>query len=378
MKRYIAFILPAIFLFACSEAPTDDLSALRSEKDSLTAVQKEVNKRIAEIDNILSSKEEGKDLIQITAIKMESKSFAHYIDLYGNVESSKNIVIYPETAGLIKSILVEEGDEVRAGQLIATLDSDVLRSNLKEVETSLELANTLFEKQKKLWDNKIGSEVQFLEAKNRKEALESTKQTLLSQIEMANITAPFNGIVDEIFPKVGEMASPQMPLARLVNLNDVYIKADVSETYVRTIKQGSEAIVSIPALKLEVKSKVGQVGQYINPNNRTFKVRIELPDSVETEIKPNLLAQLKIKDFEVKDSAITVPNRMIQQTPNGEDYVMLVKKEGGLNVIEKRMIQTGISYQGETLVKGGLNEGDVLVDKGSRNIKDGQEVKIID
>lgn len=376
MKKIIGIIIIGL-AFSCgsNSDQSTDLKALKAEKDSLKAVYKNIGERISKIDQLIQLSDTNKKLTQVSTIKLESGDFNHYVEVYGNVEASKSITMYPEINGLIKSIPVTEGIEVSTGQLLVALDSDVLKSSLEEVSTNLELAKKLFAKQEALWKKDIGSEVQYLEAKARMESLESSKDRLQSQLEMTEIRAPFNGYVDEIFPKLGEMASPQMPVVRLVNLDDVYIKADVSEAYLTSIQEGSFVKVEFPAIKEAIDSKVSQVGKFINPNNRSFKVKIGIP-ATSFEINPNLLAKVKIKDFEQKDSALSIQNRMIQQTPQGDDFVMLVRNDAGRYFAEKRLIQTGISYEGATLVKSGLKSGEILIDRGARSVKDGQEVEL--
>lgn len=370
--RQITILFIGLFILACGspeEGANADLKALRKEKDSLLAVKLEIEERINSINQQIGKQSAGNDLMQVTTLGIKKGDFNHYLEVYGNIESAKNVLVYPESQGIITGINVEEGQQVNKGQLLGTIDSEVLKANLKEVETNLELATTLFEKQKRLFEQNIGSEVAYLEAKTRMESLESTKKTLLAQIEMSQIRAPFNGVVDEVFPKSGEMANPAMPFLRLVNLSNIYVKADVSEEYLTSIKVGSEAIVEITNLDTAIKAKVNQVGQFINPNNRTFKVRIDLENKI-SQLKPNLLTKIRIKDFEMKEEAIAIPSRMIQQTPDGNDYVMLFKD----GMVEKRMVKTGISYKTNTLITEGLSDGEILIDKGARSVNDGQKV----
>ena len=372
MKR-ITIIVIGLFIMACGSQEQGDahLQQLRAEKDSLLQAKAEIDNRLKEINKSIGEESEGNSLMQVTTKKVNKGDFNHYLEVYGNIESAQNVLIYPEAVGVITSIDVEEGQTVKKGQSLGSIDAEVLKSNLKEVETNLELATTIYEKQKRLNEKGIGSEVDYLNAKNRKESLESTRQTIITQIKMSEIKAPFSGIVDEIFPKEGEMGSMQMPFLRLVNLENIYVKADVSEEYLRNIKVGTEAIVEISSLDTSVVAKVNQVGQFINPNNRTFKVRIELENDI-VQLKPNLLTKIMIKDFEMKDNAITIPSRMLQQTPDGKDYVMLFKD----GVVEKRMVKMGISYQAMTLITEGLSDGDVLIDKGARSVNDGQNVAV--
>ena len=374
--RKLIFILPLVFIFSCGEQnPTEDntLTELRAKKDSLKAIHTEVSSKIAELDQKIAELDTTKKLNVVTTYEVQATTFKHFIDIYGTVEADKSITIYPETNGVIESIKVNEGARVKKGQLLMVLDADVLRQNLTEINTQYELANTVYERQSRLWEQNIGSEVQLLEAKARRDALSSQRAALNSKINMSNVSAPFDGVVDEIFPKSGEMALPQQPLIRLVNLDNVYIESDVFENYIDKIKIGSEVVVEFPALGQEYTSKVEHVGQYIDPNNRTFKVQVKIPND-EDLIKPNLLAKVKILDEVVKDSAITLPNRLILQSPEGDDYVMLLNEKD--NSVKRQMISVGSSYNSKTLIVDGLDSDALVIDKGSRSIRDGQKVQV--
>ncbi len=377
MKQILAILILAMTI-ACGtdNGSQTELQTIIKEKDSLQSVYKSLGERIAELDQQIQALDTTKNLTQVSTLKLESGDFAHFINVYGNVEASKSISMFPEMPGKVVAILVEEGQEVSRGQLLVQLESDMLRNQLKEVETNLELANTIYEKQDRLWKKNIGSEVEYLQAKSTKESLEARKKAILAQIEMSEIRAPFNGVIDNIMPKVGEVASGQSPILRLINIDDVYIEADVSEVHLTTIKKGAYAEVEFPALKKTIETAVSHTGKFINPNNRTFNVKIDLSGKEEIDVNPNLLAKVKIKDFEIKDSALHIPSRMIQQTPRGEDFVMVLSAKDGKNMVKKQMIKTGISYEGETLITEGLNEGAVLIDKGARSVKDGQEVDV--
>lgn len=374
MKKYIVLSL-SILLTACG---ADELSKLKEEKAALEADMSsiradidELDKKIAELDTTTIKKK----LAIVSTIPAEVKTFTHYFEVHGNVEADKNISLYPEAQGTIKSIKVKEGDAVKKGQLIAELDTEIIRNNISEVETSLELATTVFERQNRLWAQKIGSEIQYLEAKNNKESLENRLKTLRSQLDLSLIKAPFSGIIDEIFPKVGEMASPQFPMVRLVNLDQVYVKSDVSEAYLSKVKKGDAIQLNFPSLDKEMTSEVSLVGQYINPENRTFKVQVAI-DNYDHQIKPNLLAVLKIKDYE-KENAIVIPSSIIQQDASGNDYVYVIDRSNGSDMIQKVVIEKGYSYRNATVVLKGLQADSELVYKGARSVQDGEYVKIV-
>ena len=235
------------------------------------------------------------------------------------------------------------------------------------------MANTIYEKQKSLWDQKVGSEVQYLEAKTNLMSLERKLETLQSQLAMYNIKAPFDGIIDEIFGKVGEVASPAMPVLRIINLKEVYIKSDVSERYLGKIKVGDTAVINFPSLDISMKSQISRIGNFINPGNRTFKIRFEIQNS-DSKLKPNLLAEVNIMDY-AKNQAIIIPTKVIQETPVGDEFVYVLKRNGSPRA-EKHIIQSGFAYKGSVEIVEGLDAGDELIVQGGRSIKDGEIVEV--
>ncbi len=373
---YISF---TIMLFAaCSPKATDSsrLGVLKTEKDSLVNLQRNVAKRIKTIDKELLSLDTTVKHSTITTISIKPTTFKHYFKVYGVVESNKAITMYSESAGKIDAIKVERGQKVKKGQLLAVIDASVLVQSRAELETALDLAKDIYEKQKTLWiDEKIGSEVQYLEAKNKKESLVRKLATVNAQIEMTRVKAPFSGVIDEIFPKTGEMASPQTQMFRLVNLNEVYLTASISEAYVGKVKVGTPANVEFTSLGINLNSDVVRVGNFINPNNRTFDVNISLVKNVN--FKPNMMASIDLEDYSVENTLV-VPSRIVMENTQGKSYVYIFNKTSGdLGMVAKTMIEIGKSYNGQTEVLSGLSGNEIIVDKGSRSIKDGQKVKWI-
>ena len=370
-------ILIATFLIACGRGDGENspLIELQSQRDSLVTVYDEVGEqislleqRIAELDTTIQTRR-----MLVSTQKIERQKFEHFFEVHGVVEAKKNAIINAEVPGTIKQIMVNEGQHVRKGQSLVLLDMEVIRKNIEEVETSYDLAKMVYERQENLWKQQIGSEMQYLEAKNRKEALEHKLSTLQAQLKKSVITAPFAGTIDEIFPKVGEMAAPQLPLLRLINLENAYIVSDISENYVSKVRKGNYARVNFSSLdNTWLDAKVSRVGQYINPNNRTFKIRIELDNYDNKMLKPNLLSIIRIRDFE-QDSAIVVPSKFIQQDAYGNNYMFIV--ENG-SIAKKVGVVTGISYEGKTLIKSGLKGDEYIVLEGSRSIKDGEILEI--
>jgi membrane fusion protein (multidrug efflux system) len=377
MKNLFFISILSVIIVACGgNQPEGDqtLSGLKARKDSLKAVHEEVGKQIAALDGQIALLDTSKKLTLVSTVKVSRKKFEHYFEVQGNVEAEKNTMIYPEAGGTIREIRVKEGQVVNKGDLLIRLDQDVLQKSIQEAKTSANLANTIYEKQTRLWEQKIGSEIQYLEAKANKEAAQARLESMNAQLELLSVRAPYSGIIDEIFPKMGELATPQMPLARIVNLEKVYIKSDVSERYIGKVKQGTDVHILLPSSKEELQSSVSLIGNYINPHNRTFKIQIKL-DNKSNILKPNLLATIRIKDFE-KDSVVVLPEAMIQQTPAGEDFVYLLTKKDGHHYVNKKVIKTGMSYKNMVMIKKGLNGNEEIVEKGARSVKDGQRVVV--
>lgn len=306
----------------------------------------------------------------VTAYQLTPSTFNHYFTVQGVVETDQNALIYPEAPARITSIKVKEGDNVKKGQVLMVLDSRIITNQIDEMKLRLSLAETIFKKQKSLWDQEIGSEIQYLEAKNNFESLQQSLEALQAQQDLYTITAPFSGIMDEIVPKEGEMANPAMAIGRLINTTNVYIKADVTERYLAVIKAGDEVEVTFPSMGISRMSKIERLGNFINPANRTFKVRIGL-DNNDMSLKPNLLGELKIKDYS-KDSAAVIPTSLVQMTPTGDEFVFAIV-EGRA---QKVAIETGLSFEDVIEVTAGLKGTEQLIDRGARSIKEGDKLTI--
>lgn len=368
-------VIAIALMSACSSNTDGGLEKLIAERDSLKTVQKEIQARIVEVESLISEMDSTGEKSLVTTYQPAKGVFSHYFEVYGNVQSDQAATLYPENPGLVQKILVTEGQNVSKGQALVQLDAELVERNINELTTSLDLANTLYEKQKRLWDQNIGSEVQYLEAKNRKESLENSIATLREQSGKSTIRAPFAGVVDKIFPKVGEMASGQAPVVRMVNNDQMYITADVSERYVGKIKEG-DRVWAVVNRRDTIQTKIGRVGTFINPNNRTFEIRVEIEEKVAGMI-PNSLVVLKINDFTAND-AIAIPSSLIMQDGNGLDYVFVAEKNGNDSFqASKRKIKSGMRYMGQTLVIEGLDTNEAIIDKGSRSVREGDDVEIM-
>jgi RND family efflux transporter MFP subunit len=373
MRLTFITIIAALALSSCGgNSKSSEVSSLISKRDSLKTLRSELTAQISELEKLISSNDSSGNqrITTVTTLPVERTRFEHFFTIQGVVETDQNAQIFPEVGGRITSIRVKEGDQVTKGQVLMTIDDRVIKNQIEELESRLNLAETVYKKQEQLWNQQVGSEIQFLEAKNNYESLKQNVETLKSQRSLFSITAPFSGIVDEITPKEGEMAAPQMPAFRLINNNSMYIKADVTERYLGQIKEGDAVNVAFPSLGITESSKIIRIGDFINPNNRTFKIKVGLENN-NTKMKPNLLGELMIRDY-VSDSAVVIPSSLVQLNPSGEAFVYLL--EDGF--AKKIKIETGMSYNDRIEILSGLSGSEILIDKGARSIKEGDQVKV--
>ena len=374
MKKIIALFITLIFIIACGDGTQkSSLEELNIQKTAIIAKMDSLNTELQKVEKQISKIDTNKKLHVITVLPVKNEIFKHFIEIQGVVQADKNIEIRPELGGTVKAIYVKEGQQVNAGQVLLQLDDSSIKNNIDELNTQLSLANTTFERQKRLWEQKIGSEMQFLQAKAQKEGLENNLVSLKTQSSKMRITAPFSGIVDEIFPRNGELTNPQMPVVRLINLDNVYVEADITETYLPVIKVGTETMLFFPSINKEMTSNISQVGNYINPNNRSFKTRINIANKDQT-IKPNLLADLKILDFQIE--GITIPSTLVQKDQQGNTYVFTIKNENDETIVVKSLITVENEYNNQVYISEGLTENDQLVNAGARIVKAGDLVNI--
>lgn len=370
----------AFLMTACQpeENKGSTLDQLLAQRDSIKEVYSELGVQLSAIETQVYElqKEQGiSKKLPVSTQKLTPQPFEHYVDVQGVIEADKNIVITAENAGTVKTVHVKEGQLVNAGQLLVSLDTDIQDQNLAELKNSLELASFVYEKQERLWKQNIGSELELRQAKNNKLSLETKIASLKAQMRKSKVYAPFSGTIDEITPKLGESVSPGMPIARLVNISQVKVKAEVSESYAATINKRSKAKVVLPATNEEVEVNLTQVGNYINPGNRTFKVVAQLKNT-NRNILPNMVAHVLVRDY-YNDNAVVVPNKTIMQDLQGESYVYVVDRDQEIPTIEKVAVETGRTYKGFTEVLAGLGGIEEIVVEGARNVKPGDVVSIL-
>lgn len=373
-KNLITIMLIGV-LISCqnSNKESNSIKELKNEKETLIRQIDSLGKRLSSVESKISKFSSVDQLTNVTAIQLEEKEFRHYLEVQGIIKADQSVEIYPERNGTVKKIYVSEGDKVSKGQTLLKIDSSVIEASIAELKTQLDLAVTTFNRQERLWRKKIGSEIEFLNAKAKKEGLENSLKSLRAQADKLQISSPFDGKVDEIFLKQGGVANPMVKAIRIINLDKVHVEIEVTESYLKYIKIGSIVELFFPSVNKNLSAKVNQIGNYINPENRSFKVRVDIENKDNT-LKANLLADVKINDFE--KIGIVIPNDLIQKDGSGKLFVYTLNKNSGSYIVEKTVIHQERSYNNESLISKGLTVNSILVDKGSRLVSVGEKVLI--
>ena len=388
MKKII-YPLSLILLFiTCSQQSTESSNKSLVEDNDLaelitkrTYYTKQINDLSLELDNINSAIDAlgGTEKRQlITAFKSKKQPFEHQLEIQANIKTRQNVLIYPEFAGRLIKLKVEEGQKVKEGTLLAIIEDAGLKDQLDQIKLQLDLTKTTFERTKRLWDQKIGSEMMYLEAQTRYKAAKKQVSQIRQQLAKTKIYAPFSGVIDEIPARLGSNLIPGVtPVLRIVNLNSMFAESDVPENYLPNINKGSKATVTIPALNLVQKTQVHQTGNFISATNRTFRVeaRLENPEGI---IKPNLNARLSIIDY-YNPEAIMIPLRVIRENANGQPYVFILSnpEEDNGYTTEKRMIVLGKSKEEMIEILEGLEIDELIADEGVSLLVSNQKVKRI-
>ena len=371
-KIFVLILLGAVFI-SCSETNKDENKQVMLEK--LKKEQAELKEKIAQLELELS---EGDSLTEaksknVGITEMSASTFNHYIEVQAKVEGDEDVVISAESMGSITSLFVKAGDRVSKGQILAQTDDRIIKQGIAELQAHLELSNQIFNKQKNLWDQKIGSEVQFLQAKANKESMEMKMAGLQEQWELTKIKSPINGTVDQIDIKVGETVAPGMPAFRVVNLNSLKVTAEVAEAFISKVNKGNEVLIYFPDQDKEIKSKLNYSGQAINLLNRTFNVEVRL-DPKDGNFNPNMVAVLKIVDYSAP-KAYAVPVGSIQKSSDGE-FVYVAVSNDGKTVAHRKKVSSGMTYNGLAEITSGLTEGDKVITFGYQNIIDGDLIRM--
>lgn len=384
MKKSILFLITLIMLASCggdnksvdTVIDSKDMAAVKAKRAELNKKQRELKADIDKLNAYIDENERKERPALITAEVIKDTLFMHYVEVQGNVETDQNVVLNAEYSGVLTNVYVKEGQRVSKGQRLAKIDDGGMSSQVAQQEAQLALAKTTFERQERLWEQKIGSEIQYLQAKTNYEAAKNATQQMRSQLGKTIVTAPFGGVVDEIISDPGQVVVPgQTPIIRLVNLSDMYVKASIPETYLKNIKKGTQVKVNLASINEEFIGTVRQVSNYINPNNRSFDIQVEIPNK-DGLVKPNLIATVKVNDY-TAEGAITVPENVLQENAAGETIAYLYQPVNDSVGIAKRvLLETGLSYQNHTEVKSGLKKGDTIIKEGAKTLRDGQKVTI--
>lgn len=386
MKKIYLIIVASLVLSSCggdkknstaSVIEKGTLEQLRAKRGELIAQSDEINQEIALIDEAIGKKDANHKLALITVIPAKDTIFNHYLELQANVQTKENILLNAEFGGILDQVYVTEGQKVAKGQTLGKIDDGGLSSQLAQMETQAALAKTTFERQQNLWNQKIGSEIQFLQAKTNYNAQLKAVAQMKSQLAKTIIRAPFSGTIDDIITEKGSVVAPGTPIMRIVSLTNMYLEAEVPEKNISSVKKGSDVIVNFPVLNEKLNTKVTQVSNYINPENRSFNIQIAVPNK-NGKIKPNLTSKIQIKDY-ANPKVITVPISILSENAEGEQYLYIVENtdKNGNATAKKVIIKTGQSQDGLVEILEGIKDGDQIINEGARSVKDGQKVSII-
>jgi membrane fusion protein (multidrug efflux system) len=386
MKNIFLLLTLAILTISCGDDSKSitsiiegkDLNKIREKRNELVTEQTTIAGKLKTIDAAISSLDTIKKYPLVTAFQVKTNNFNHFLELQGSVATKQNLILYPEFSGLLTKVYVKEGQKVTKGQLLASIDDGGMSQQVAQMEVQFSLAKTTFERQKRLWEQKIGSEIQFLQAKATYEGQENAVNQMKSQLAKTSVRAPFSGIIDDIITEQGTVVGAgASQLIRIVNLDNMYIEAEVPEGYLSSIVPGKTAEVYFQVLGETLNTKVDQVSNYINPGNRTFKITIQIPNK-EKHIKPNLTAKIKINDYSSKQ-AVLIPQSIISENSLGEQYIFIAQNINKDNeaTAKKMIVETGKTQGDFVEILEGVASNDIIVNEGARNVKDGQNVKIL-
>jgi RND family efflux transporter MFP subunit len=377
MKKIAVLTILSFVLFACgnkennqsieSLIETKNIKALNEKKTALQA-------EIAKIEAGLATLDVKKEEALVTVATIKDTIFNHYLDIQGSVDTKENILIQPEFSGTLTSLTVKAGDRVSKGQILGRVDDAGMSQQLASAENQYSLAKTTYERQKNLWDKKIGSEIQFLQAQTQMISAQKAVAQIKAQLSKTVIRAPFSGTIDEIFAEKGQVVAPSpQGLMRIVNLGNMYVSTTVPESYIGKLKVGDQVDVYLTSLNKTYKGKVRQVGNFINPNNRSFGIEVSLPNP-DNLLRPNQVAKLKIVDY-VNKNAIVVPTGVIQKDGTGSNYVYVVQESNGKTGTAKKVIvEIGKSSENVTEIVSGLSANDIIVVEGVNSISNGMKL----
>jgi RND family efflux transporter MFP subunit len=357
-------------IVSCSGNKQSELKALKEKHDKLTEQIKQLEKEIASSD---TNKLAETNSTKIAVKEMKPEVFNHFIEVQGKLDGEENLGVSAKAPGTVEAVYVRMGDKVSKGQVLAKLDDAILQQSLKQMNDNRVYVNELYEKQSKLWEQKIGSEVQYLTAKNNKESLDNGIKALEDQINLMKIVSPINGTVEEVSIKIGQSVGPGLPIIRVVNFSSMKVLADIAEAYSSRVNVGDEVIVQFPDLQKEMIAKISSASKFIGVQNRTFQVEVRMKPEFNN-FKANMIAILKINDYR-SENALIVPINLIQNDKEGS-FVYVAEKGNSSYVAKKNMVKTGQSYNGLVEITEGLKAGDLLITAGQLDLQDGETVRL--
>jgi membrane fusion protein, multidrug efflux system len=367
LYNHLSILALAATLAACGTDKSAKLESLKADQAALAKEIAALEKELPTDSTLVKVKSK-----EVAVIQLAPRNFDHYVQTQGAIEAEDNILVSAKTMGVITQVFVKEGQGVSKGQVLAQIDNSVILRSIESMKSQMELANTIYDRQKNLWDQKIGTEVQFLQAKTSRESLERQIAGLQEQNDMMRIKSPIAGTVDAVAAKIGESIAPGMPAFRVVNTSDLKIKAQISESYVTTIKKGDKVRVTVEELGRDINATVTFVGKNIDLLSRTFTIEVDLPSL--PELRPNMTAVVKVI-FHSETSAIVVPVNVVQDV-NGEKIIYVAEKDGAKTVARRRIVSVSGVYDNLAQITKGLSAGDQVITVGYQSLNDGELVKI--
>ena len=360
MKKLLLIPSLTLLLIACGSGGDKKL-----QLEDLKKQEADIKSKIAAIEDELAVKDTTPKGLAVSVLILKSEIFKNYIDVQGRVDADENVSLSSEMPGTITKINVKVGDEVNVGQVLAETDARAINQQMADLQTNTDLANQIYDKQKNLWDQKIGTEVQFLQAKTNKESMIKKMLALQEQLKMSKIISPISGTIDAVDVKLGQAVAPGVPAIRVINFSNLKVKADVSESYASKIKKGAEVIVHFPDMNDTLIAKVNFVSRAINNSSRTFNLEVLLDD--KKEYHPNMVARLNINDYRSEKPVVAIPVRTIQKDENNEHFVYVADGDKA----KKKIVKLGKEYNGKAEIIEGLKEGDILVTLGYDIVNEG-------
>lgn len=387
MKKIIHALYIIAFIIGCSGDQSvsttelieaKDLNGLKTQKEDKLKILNALKMELSQINAAIANLDPSEKLALISMFEVKPENFDHHIEIQANIKTRQNVLLYPEYNGTLKKVYVEEGQKVKKGKLLAQIDDAGLKNQLEQLQIQTKLSKITYERTQRLWDQNIGSEMNLLQAKATYESQLKTVAQLKKQLQRTQILAPFSGTIDEIVANTGANLLPgQTPVMRIVNLKKMYTEASVPERYLEQVKKGTSATVKIPMLDREYPTTIRQTGNFINPNNRSFRVETLLPNPDEM-IKPNLSCKLKINDYS-NPEALMIPMRIVKENASGKKYIFKLKSDGKDQVYrtEQTFVRLGKNSVDKVEVLEGIHAGDLLVDEGATIVENNQRVKNI-